>query len=235
MESAAGTQNAVGVPAPSIFQPDDLTLLESVNNDHNYQPHNPFDRNAALWLTYLPLGCTVRRLIRAITSIGPTGRILFTRLLPPNRPQRGCAAKVVFATREEAKQLLDLAQAGKLMISGLHIWADWHHSLSSSFIAIEPISRVLVIEGPSHTVNKRSLSNLFRSQLGRFDTEDVWEHEGPAEFGQPRRASVVWRFGSWYDQAETALEVLQKECPTSVEVRYGVDPCAFPAPAGYIA
>ncbi|KAL1872352.1 hypothetical protein Daus18300_004322 [Diaporthe australafricana] len=236
MESAAGNENAAGVPAPSIFQPGDLTLPQSFNNEQLYQlQKKPFNSNAALWLTHIPSGCTIRELIRAIISVGPTGRILFTRLLPPKQLERGCAAKVVFATREEAQQLRILAQAGKLMIAGLYIWADWHRSPSSSFINIEPISRVVVIEGPSHTVNKRSLMNLFRSQIRRFDTEDVWEHESPAEFGHARRSSVVWRFGSWYDQAELAVEVLQREYPNSVEVGYGVDPCAFPAPAGYIA
>lgn len=216
---------------PPISQPDEL---QSVTMDSTYQLRNPSDNNAALWVKNLPPGCTIHQLIRAIISVGPTGRILFSKIVPPSRPGQQWAAKVVFATREEAQRLRGLAQKNEFVMEGRRIWADWHRFFSSSFLALEPITRVLVVEGPINIVNIQNLDQMFKRQLKRFDTEAVTFRELPAAADGMRRASVVWRFGSWYDQAETAAQQLEAKYPGIVEVRYGLDPCASPAPGDFL-
>lgn len=114
------------LPIPSISQPGELTRMQDINMDSIHQLRNPSDNNAALWVKNLPPGCTIRQLIRAITSVGPTGRILFSKILPPERPGQQWAAKVVFATREEAQRLRELAQKNKFFVEGRLIWVDWN-------------------------------------------------------------------------------------------------------------
>lgn len=219
---------------PSISQPDELIRMQSVDMDSIYQLRNPSDNNAALWVKNLPPGCTIRQLIRAITSVGPTGRILFSKIVPPYRPEHQWAAKVVFATREEAQRLRGLAQKNEFVMEGRLIWVDWHRFFSSSFLALEPITRVLTIEGPIKIVNIHNLDRMFKRKLKKFDTEEVIFQELPTGADGVRRASIVWRFGSWYDQAETAIQQLEAKYLGVVEVRYGLDPCASPAPGGFL-
>lgn len=203
--------------------------------DSTYQLRNPSNNNAALWIKNLPEGCTIPQLIRAITSIGPTGRILFSKILRPERPGQQWAAKVVFATREEAQRLRGLARKNEFIMRGNRIRVDWHRVFSSSFLAPEPITRVLIIEGPRAIVNICVLDRFFKMKLKSFDTEEVNFQELPTGADGVRRASVVWRFGSWYDQAETAAQKLEAKYSGVVEVRYGLDPCTFPAPDGFIS
>lgn len=218
---------------PSISQPDEHIRMPAIAMDSTYLLRNPSDNNAALWVKNLPPGCTIRQLIRAITSVGPTGRILFSKIIPPYRPTHKWAAKVVFATREEAQRLRSLAQKGEFVMEGRQIWADWHRHFSSSFLALEPITRVLIIEGPANIVNIYNLDQMFKKQLKKVDTEEVIMNELPIGADGVRRRSIVWRFGSWYDQAETALQQLEAKYP-GIDVRYGLDPCAFPAPDDFL-
>lgn len=234
MDPSASKQPTRTLPTSSILPQGDFTNLHTINMDNDFQPHNPLDHNAALWLKNVPPGCTIRDLIRAITSVGPTGRILYTKIMPPERLNQTWAAKVVYATREEARRLRALAQRNLFIMEGRRIWADWNRQLSTSFRAIEPLSRVVIIEGPSHIINTRSLERLFNRRLRKFDTEEVLVEENLVRNGYSKRATVVWRFGSWYYQAETAVEVLQEQYPATVDVRYGLDPCAYPAPDGFI-
>lgn len=220
-------------PNRSIYQPDELIRTQGVNMDSNYLLRNPSDNNAALWVKNLPPGCTIRQLIRGITSVGPTGRILFSKIVPPFRPTHQWAAKVVFATREEAQRLRGLAQKGEFIMEGRRIWADWHRYFSSSFLALEPITRVLIIEGPKNIVNIYNLDRMFQKELKKVDTEEVIMNELPTGADGVRRRSIVWRFGSWYDQAETAVQQLEAKYP-GIEVRYGLDPCALPAPDDFL-
>lgn len=222
------------LPITSISQPDELVRMQNINMDSIYQLRNPSDNNAALWVKNLPRGCTIRQLIRAIISVGPTGRILFSKILAPERAGQQWAAKVVFATREEAQRLRELAQKNKFFIQGHRIWVDWNWVFSSSFLALEPITRVLIIEGPTRFVNIYNLDRMFKKKLKRFDTEEVTFQELPTGADGVPRGSVVWRFGSWYDQAETAAQQLEARYPGTVEVRYGLDPCAFPAPDDFL-
>lgn len=222
------------LPTPSISQLDELIRIQDINMDSIYQLRNPSDNNAALWVKNLPQGCTIRQLIRAITSVGPTGRILFSRILPPERHGQQWAAKVVFATRDEAQRLREMAQRNRFFMDGRCIWADWHRVFSSSFLALEPITRVLIIEGPTRFVNIFNLDRMFKKKLKRFDTEEVTFEQLQAGADGVRRGRVVWRFGSWYDQAETAVQQLEARYPGVVEVRYGLDPCASPAPDDFL-
>lgn len=218
----------------STSQSDALIGVQGINMNSTYQIRNPSATNAALWIKNLPPGCTVRQLIRAITSVGPTGRILFSKIIPPDRPDHQWAAKVVFATREEAQRLLSLAQRDRFFVGGRRVWADWNWVFSSSFLALEPITRVLIIEGPTKIVNIYNLDRVFREQLKKFDTEEVTFRDLPARGDGVRRGSVTWRFGSWYDQAEAAVQQLGSRYPGVVEVRYGLDPCASPAPRDFL-
>ncbi|KUI60139.1 hypothetical protein VP1G_07372 [Cytospora mali] len=176
---------------------------------HGPEPDDPFDQNAALWLNHLPRDCTVRQLIRAIISIGPTGRILFCKIVRPYLPGHSWAAKIVFATRQEAQRLLNVSRSGRFLIQGQRVFVDWHRVLSTSFQAVEPITRVLVIEGPSYIVNRPGLQAYFRRKLTRFNTEQIVELGD--ENGPGNRASIVWRFGSWFGQAQVAAEVIQED------------------------
>lgn len=219
---------------PSTPQPDALTNMQGVEINSNYQVENPEANNAALWVKNIPPGCTIRKLLRGITSVGPTGRIMYSKIVPPARPDQQWAAKVVFATREEAQRLRGLAQNGGFFMEGRRIWADWNRFFSSSFLALEPITRVLVIEGPTPIVNIAFLDRIFKRKLKKVDTEEVILEEVTAQAGGVPRARIVWRFGSWYDQAETAAQQLQARYPGTVEVGYGLDPCASPAPDGFL-
>ncbi|KUI74463.1 Protein sex-lethal [Cytospora mali] len=203
----------------------------SASHRHGPEPDDPFNQNAALWLNHLPRDCTVRQLIRAIISIGPTGRILFCKIVRPYLPGHSWAAKIVFATRQEAQRLLDVSRSGRLLVQGQRVFVDWHRVLSTSFQAVEPITRVLVIEGPSYIVNRPGLQDYFRRRLTRFNTEQVVELGGANSVGQ--HAGIVWRFGSWFGQAQVAAEALQEDYAGLVDVRYGPDPCAFPPPDGF--
>ncbi|KAK7743929.1 hypothetical protein SLS53_003951 [Cytospora paraplurivora] len=194
-------------------------------------PDDPFEQNAALWLTYLPPNCTVRQLIRAIISVGPTGRILFCKIVRPYLPEHTWAAKVVFATRLEAQRLLAVSRCNRFIMQYQHVYVDWHRVLSTSFYAIEPITRVLIIEGPLRTVNRPGLQAFFKKKLAWFDTEEVIELGGRYD---RQRACIVWRFGSWFGQAETAAAALAKEYADMVDVRYGLDPCAAPPPENFV-
>ncbi|KAI7774415.1 hypothetical protein LA080_008809 [Diaporthe eres] len=64
--------------------------------------------------------------------------------------------------------------------------------------------------------------------------EEVAFEDLPTEGNGVRRGSIVWRFGSWYDQAETAIRQLEAKYRGTVEVRYGLDPCASPAPDDFL-
>lgn len=194
---------------------------QSSTTDDCHEPNDPLYNNAALWLNNLPPDCTVRQLIRAIISVGPTGRILFCKIVRPYLPRHNWAAKVVFATRLEARRLLAVSRSGLFLVQGHRIYVDWHRVLSTSFDAIEPITRVLIIEGPSHIVNRPVLQAYFKRTLSRLDTEEVIEMEKPDGC-----ASIVWRFGSWFGQAQTAAAALEEDYTNLVDVRYGLDPCA---------
>ncbi|ROW16422.1 hypothetical protein VPNG_02826 [Cytospora leucostoma] len=184
------------------------------------EPDDQFEQNAALWLTHLPPDCTVRQLIRAIISVGPTGRILFCKIVRPYLPEHTWAAKVVFATRPEAQRLIAVSRCNQFIMQYRHIYVDWHRVLSTSFYAIEPITRVLIIEGPLHIVNRPGLQAYFK-KLTRIDTEEVIELG--ARYDR-QRACIVWRFGSWFGQAEAAAAALAKDYADMVDVRYGLDP-----------
>lgn len=218
----------------STSQSDALIKAQDVYVDSTYQLRNPSATNAALWVKNLPQGCTIQQLIRAITSVGPTGRILFSKVIPPDRPNHQWAAKVVFATRDEAHRLLSLAQKGRFFVGGCRIWADWHRVFSSSFLAVEPITRVLIIQGPTKIVNIYNIDRVLRKQLKKFDTEEVTFQDLPAGDNGAPRGSITWRFGSWYDQAEAAVQQLEARYPGIVDVRYGPDPCASPAPPDFL-
>jgi hypothetical protein len=160
--------------------------------------------------------------------VGPTGRILFCKIVRPYLPQHNWAAKVVFATRLEARRLLAVSQSGLFLVQGHRIYVDWHRVLSTSFDAIEPITRVLIIEGPSRIVNRADLQTYFKGKLRRLDTEEIIEMERPDGC-----TSIVWRFGSWFSQAQTAAAALQEDYKDLVDVRYGLDPCASLPPRDF--
>lgn len=213
-------------------QPDGLSHSSQSSTAYlGHEPDDPFEQNAALWLTHLPTDCTVRQLIRAIISVGPTGRILFCKIVRPYLPEHSWAAKVVFATRLEAQRLLAVSRCNRFIMQYEHVYVDWHRVLSTSFYAIEPITRVLIIEGPLHIVNRPGLQAYFKKKLLRLDTEKVIELGGRYT---RQRACIVWRFGSWFGQAETAAAALAKDYADVVDVRYGLDPCAAPPPEIFV-
>ncbi|ROW10274.1 hypothetical protein VMCG_01921 [Cytospora schulzeri] len=208
-----------------------LSTPQSSITDNDHEPNDPFRHNAALWLTNLPPNCTIRQLIRAIISVGPTGRILFCKIAPPYLSKHNWAAKVVFATRLEARRLLAVSRSRLFFVRGHRIHVDWHRVLSTSFHAIEPITRVLIIEGPSYIVDRSALRAYFRRKLRTLDTEEVIELERPE--GDRQRATIIWRFGSWFGQAQTAAAALGEDYPDLVDVHYGLDPCASLRPEDF--
>lgn len=108
-------------------------------------------------------------------------------------------------------------------MEGRRIWVDWNRVFSSSFLALEPITRVLIIEGPTPIVNVCFFDRLFKRKLKKFDTEEVILEEITTQAGGVPRARITWRFGSWYDQAEIAAQQLQARYRGAVEVGYGLD------------
>jgi hypothetical protein len=89
MNASAPKDQALSLPTPSTSRLDELLHMQSVDMVTIYQPPNPFDNNAALWLKHLPQGCTIPQLIQAISSVGPIGRILLGSSLREGR--LGCS------------------------------------------------------------------------------------------------------------------------------------------------
>lgn len=88
-----------------------------------------------------------------------------------------------------------------------------------------------MIEGPSHIVNRPALQAYFKKKLTWLETEEVIEVEKP-EYDR-QRARIIWRFGSWFNQAQDAVAALQEDYAQLVDVRYGLDPCAYFPPADF--
>ncbi|KAF3765751.1 hypothetical protein M406DRAFT_68169 [Cryphonectria parasitica EP155] len=216
--------------------------------NYTLQPKkNPLDQTTALSIINIPPSTTVRDLIRSIMSVGPTGRILFARLYETpssSSPTPAKTAKVAFATRAEAQRLFVIAHQGLFQVQGATVRAFWSSELWTSLECAGPISRVLIIQGPREVVNQNRLRQYFQNRLRRCDTEHFVFTElnneperegGGGNGGASGHVQAIWRFGSWFDQAEMAVECLKRDFPLLVTVRYGYDPCCCsPGPAARV-
>lgn len=174
----------------------------------------PHTLNCSIFIVNLPPSLTVHRLIVAIHSMGPLGRIYALHINSPEltRGHQGCAAKVVFFKREVAHTFMALCEdRGGLYVDGQKARVMWNRikSAENPLLANSDASRVLLIGGPGHIVHPTFLTDFFKSKLDFQLDEVLTRIEDPLSGTRV----LEYRFGSFRCQAQAAKMALAREFP----------------------
>ncbi|ORY55240.1 uncharacterized protein BCR38DRAFT_323127, partial [Pseudomassariella vexata] len=170
----------------------------------NQSANIPEHENCSLWLTNLPPGCTVHKLLSCVRSCGKVFACVINPPVPGATISTTSAAKLVFFNRVGAQTLLDQARLGQFAVDS-YVPRVRSNRIKSAARTPGPQCRVLHIEGPVYIVNEKFLREFFRSKF-QYDLDDVFllsHGEG--------RARLEWRFGSYRCQAEAARTAIAKE------------------------
>ncbi|KAK0669282.1 hypothetical protein QBC41DRAFT_224216 [Cercophora samala] len=203
-----------------------------MNNPKNQRGMVADDENTSLFITRLPPGLTAAGLLQALVPHGPFGRVWSVNIILPNteKGQTGVAAKVVMFDRAGAEKLYRFIYGGGLCFYGrltkLRAIVSWNRIKSPPSDPLGTKSRVLLISGPDDFVDVEKLRSLF----GRFfvyqeeEVEVVWERDS--------KRMIEFRFCCFHAQAEAASVFLGRLKPSTVTVKFGVDPLSVQPTTG---
>ncbi|KUI63721.1 hypothetical protein VM1G_10513 [Cytospora mali] len=199
--------------------------------ERNRSANIPNELNCSLFMVNLPPNLTTHRLISAIHSMGPTGRIYATHINAPepDRQHYGCAAKVIFFERNAAHHFFDLCEEHGFIIDGFSARVMWNRIKTAQQAHARNTTRVLLIAGDRTFVNPSALTEYFRTKL-QFQIDCIIPH-GDGLDG--KNAVVEYRFGSFRCQAEAAKMALVRE-HEDVKCYFHPDPCE-PGHSGWAA
>lgn len=202
-------------PSLPVGQSTLTSYLGDPDNPRNQCADIPEHESCSVYLTGLPPNCTINMLLSPIRGVG---KIFQSSTTPPNGRHATSAAKIVFWQREALDRFAALCQAGRYVV------ASYRPRLTMNRIRVasqkeSPASRVVQVEGPSHTVTRESLEWLF-SRCFYYDLDDVVVL--PSAVGRTR---IEFRFASYRCQAEVAYRLLKNDAGL-VRVFWGADPCA---------
>ncbi|KAI8964324.1 hypothetical protein F5Y11DRAFT_316731 [Daldinia sp. FL1419] len=176
----------------------------------------PESENCAVWMDQLPAGIDYPTLLSQLRG---TGKIYAIFISPPEENRHpGCAAKVVFWRRGGVQRILQKSRDGKIKF-GDQVPTVRMNRIKRSAQPISNRSRVIVMRGPSAIVNLNDIL-LFLNQRCYFDLESVEVYQINTILSAMR-----WTFASFRNQAETAMDKLEKELGGEIECFWGEDPC----------
>ncbi|KAK4443838.1 hypothetical protein QBC34DRAFT_310329, partial [Podospora aff. communis PSN243] len=174
--------------------------------------------SCSFWLEGLPANLTVTTFLANIRNVG---RVYSSRVYPPFRNIPTSAAKVVFVTTEASRTFFRRCLQEGFMIDG-HAATVVHHRVLAAEMTGLRKTRVLVITGPSTTVNVRYLEAQWRRWL-HWQLDKVVQR-----WTQGHETSIEYHFGSVQGQSEAAAHAMRCSPDDFPGVRfcYGADPCA---------
>jgi hypothetical protein len=194
-----------------------------ISNPANRPADIPPHLNYSLFITNLPGATTVKILLQELTTHGPFDKIYTSHVTPPD-PSQGfttASAKLTTFTRPGAERLYRFIASGRLILGHHRALVVWNRIMVGPQPLPQHYSRVLYIRGPKNVVDGHALDRFLREQCGiRFHTQDVFVAGESAD-----ERAMVWQFGSYRAQAETARVALRARWPGLV-VQFGEDPCA---------
>lgn len=222
-----GTQPSTNPPlnqTPQAAEPEfSPNYLGSIANPANRAADIPPQLNCSLFITNLPGATTVKTLLQTISTHGLFDRIYACHVTEPD-PSQGfttASAKITTFTRSGAERLHRFIANGRLVLGDHRAQVVWNRNMVRPQALPQDYTRVLCIAGPKAVVDGHALYEFFRQQCNiRFHTQDVFVAGESAD-----ERAMVWQFGSYRAQAETARVALRARWPALV-VQFGEDPCA---------
>jgi hypothetical protein len=197
--------------------------LGNIYNPANRPADIPPQLNCSLFITNLPAATTLKILLQQLTTHGPFDKIYNCHVTSPDLSQgfTTASAKLTTFTRPGAERLHRFIASGRLNLGHYRAQVVWNRNMVGPQALPQHYSRVLCISGPKAVVDGHALDQFLREQCGiRFHTQDVFvTGESAGE------RAMVWQFGSYRAQAETARVALRARWPGLV-VQFGEDPCA---------
>ncbi|KAI1377930.1 hypothetical protein F4677DRAFT_443848 [Hypoxylon crocopeplum] len=217
-------------PASANYQGD-------ITNPANRSARIPMSSNCSIWITGLPVDCTIKQLLASIRS---AGKIFACHINPPNAQYKTTAAKITFWDREGTNRFPDQYTRGAFRVRGNQP-AVRMNRVRGRAQSTGPQSRVLRLVGPGRVVNGLYLEDLFRRYFF-YGLDEIIEVE--YDRGKRSRCMEI-RFGSYRAQSSAAMKwikcvqegnksAVQYMSPgekfwwAQVEVSWGEDPCAGP-------
>lgn len=179
--------------------------------------------NTALWITGLPGNISYKELLGTIRSCG---RIFTCYINKPTGQHTTSAAKVAFFDQAGAAALFNQIRSGTFVLQNHRPRVDWNRHAYAPSPNSYGHSRVLLISGPVEIVNADTLLEYF-SKL-------FWYHY--LEIMPLKPGSMIWEFGSYHAQAQSAKLAIDREpfFEGKVKVEFLRDPCQDPpGVAGY--
>ncbi|KAI3325954.1 hypothetical protein HD806DRAFT_532607 [Xylariaceae sp. AK1471] len=193
----------------------------------------PAEQSTSVWITNLPPDVDYALLLSCIRNVG---KIYATVINPPQITHTTSAAKIVFFSVEAKERLLALSRSGQFIVGNFIPLVRLNRIKTAAqpenSAGIGPVSRVLLITGPTSVVSEAFLCDFFRRYCA-FDLEYV--RHVPLGNG---RATMEWAFGSYRCQAERVFAVIRRcmveaargipgaqHVWASVDVQFGRDPC----------
>ncbi|KAI2619246.1 hypothetical protein GGR54DRAFT_135736 [Hypoxylon sp. NC1633] len=184
--------------------------------------------NTNIWLTGLPASTTPHDLLAGIQNIG---RVYATTINPPGSGGSRCvAASISFFERKAAERFLDICKAGQFTVNGHRPMAVWNRNKIGETADTEA-SRVLRVAGIQPLVNQEYLHS-YLSYYFDLQIDEVIDH-GSVDIGGGKLVGrLEYRFGSYWKQAQTAKEILNRDFGGTklLLADYSFDPCDELAP-----
>ncbi|KAI0424565.1 hypothetical protein F5Y09DRAFT_347580 [Xylaria sp. FL1042] len=182
----------------------------------------PDELNCRLWITGLPKGCTVHKLLRCIRGIGPIFACHITRANPTGaKAWDTAAASLTFFTADAANYFLGQDAINPFTVEG-HRTRIVRHRIRTESVCVGGRSRVLQIVGDADVVRPGYLQRVIAEEWKiRFDTDFVRfcadEGRGVNE--------IIWAFGSFRAQAHIICMKINKKFGGRARAIYISDPC----------
>ncbi|KAI1356957.1 hypothetical protein F5Y01DRAFT_8185 [Xylaria sp. FL0043] len=182
----------------------------------------PAELNCRLWITGLPEGCTVNKLLSCIRCIGPIFACHITRPKQAGtKAWETAAASLTFFTADAANHFLEQDAVRPFTVDG-HRTKIVRHRIRTESVDVKGRSRVLQIVGDPEVVRPEYLERLITEEWNvRFDT-DFMRFEADEE---RKLNKIVWAFGSFRAQAHTVCMKINKYFVGRAQAIYIADPC----------
>lgn len=187
----------------------------------------PARDHCTIVLDDLPPQTTVVDLVRAIARIGPVGRVIHSKMMPPLDPRASRTGMIEFANDDSAQRLGVLAFSKRFHLFGKPVWNYKLMPLLRNDLRPPPAdaTRVLVIDGPKdHKLMTSSALRKFfgRKVKGASATND--SHRVMDSTNAPNRVTIIWAFTTWRGGAYFARAALRRQYP-ELTVTFAEDPC----------
>lgn len=206
-ERAPGDGSLAAIPSERGFSP---RYQGNIFNTLNESANIPDSQNCSLLITGLPSQITVKKLLDSIMALGPLGKVSTTTIMrrPEDHFHPSPAARLSMWDRVSAERLFTAIENQKLAISGKTPKAYWDKiRVPAQSHLPAKMSRVLFISGPSHIVDVEKIYDFLNERM-LYQTQRVVVIEESFKDRQ-----IVWVFGSFRAQAQTARMALSRQWP----------------------